>query len=369
MPWGAAAAAAATVVGSSMAADAASSAANTSADAQRYAADQAAKAARFTPVGVTTNLGSSQFTYNPDGSIASAGYTLDPRLQAIQNQVYGNAGAYNPEAIGQAAQPLMGGAQSLFNLGQQYLATSPEQAAQQYMQQQQGLLAPGREQQLAGLRNQQFQTGRSGLATGGTTTGMQQTNPELAAYYNSIAQQNATLAAQSDTYGQQRATFGAGLMGTGGTLLGQVPSLTTAGYGPLQTQLGMVGTLEGMGQQPFDLSTALGAKQATAGANVGSALLQGGLSAAKTQQAGDQYSWGGAALQGLGSNQALQGWFQNQLGGSQSGFGNSGMSSGMSGAYTGNVYDNYGNLASSGNAAPSAASPTAWYSGTSGMGD
>jgi hypothetical protein len=314
MPWGAAAVAAATVGGAYMSSQAAKSAANTSADAQRYAADQAAQAARFTPVGITTNLGKSNFTMNPDGTIAEAGYTLDPRLQNIQNSIYGQAGAFNPEAIGQAAQPLMGGASSLFNLGQQYLATSPQQAAADYMAQQQGLLAPGREQQLAGLRNQQFQTGRTGLATGGTVAGgLQQTNPELAAYYNSLAQQNATLAAQSDAYGQQRTQFGAGLFGTGGGLLGQVPALTTAGYSPLQTQLGLVGSIEGMGQQPFDLSTALGAKQATAGAQVGNALLTGGINAARTAQQGNQYSFGGAALQGLGSNQALNSWFQNQI--------------------------------------------------------
>lgn len=314
MPWGAAAAAAATVAGSYMSSQANKSAAQTSADAQRYAADQAAQAARFTPVGITTNLGSSNFTMNPDGTISSAGYTLDPKLKAIQDQMFAQAGAYDTQKLAQAAQPLYGAGASLFNLGQQYLATSPEQAAQDYMKQQQGLLAPGREQQLAALRNQQFQTGRTGLATGGTTAGgMQQTNPEMAAYYNSLAQQDKTLAAQSDLYGQQRTQFGAGLFGTGGSLLGQVPALTTAGYGPLQTQLGLVGSIEGMGQQPFDLSTALAAKQATAGANVGSALLQGGISAAKTLQGANQYSWGGAALQGLGSNQALNSWFQNQL--------------------------------------------------------
>jgi hypothetical protein len=315
MPWAAAAVVGGQLVGGYLSSEANKDAANTSADAQRYAADQAAQAARFTPVGVTTNLGKSNFTMNPDGTIASAGYTLDPRLQGIQNNIFGQAQAFNPEQVGQAAQPLYGGAASLFNLGQQYLATSPQQAAQDYMAQQQGLLAPGREQQLAGLRNQQYQTGRTGLATGGTVAGgMQQTNPELAAYYNSIAQQNSTLAAQSDAYGQQRAQFGAGLFGTGGSLLGQVPALTTAGYSPLQTQLGLVGSIEGMGQQPFDLSTALGAKQATAGANVGNALLTGGVNAARTAQQGNQYSFAGAALQGLGSNQALNSWFQNQIG-------------------------------------------------------
>jgi hypothetical protein len=376
MPWGAAAAAAATIGGAYMSSQASKSAANTSADAQRYAADRAAEAARFTPVGITTNLGSSNFSFNPDGTINSAGYTLDPRLQGIQNRLFGSIGAapqrtttqtpqlpagysltdtapmqprtsvmpsegttwaygpsgdrievplvstttesasggYSPEEFMQRVTPLYGGAESAFNLGQQYLATSPQQAAADYMSQQQGLLAPGREQQLAGLRNQQYQTGRTGLATGGTVAGgMQQTNPELAAYYNSIAQQNSTLAAQSDAYGQQRTQFGLGLFGTGGGLLSQVPSLTTQGYGPLQTQLGLLGSIEGMGQQPFDLSTALGAKQATAGANVGKSLLEGGTSAAKTAQQGNQYSFGGAALQGLGSNQALNSWFQNQI--------------------------------------------------------
>jgi hypothetical protein len=314
MPWGAAAAAAATIGGSYLSGQAAKSAANTSADAQRYAADQAANAAKFTPVGITTNLGSSTFNYNPDGSISSAGYTLDPRLQGIQNKVYGQAGAYNPEAVGQAAQPLFGGASSAFNLGQQYLATSPEQAAQDYMAQQRELLAPGYEQQLAGLRNQQYQTGRTGLATGGTSAGgLMQTNPELAAFYNAKAQQERTLASQADAYGQQRTQFGLNLFGTGGGLLSQVPSITSQGYGPLQTQLGLVGSIEGMGQQPFDLSTALGAKQATAGANVGNALLTGGINAAKTAQQGNQYSMAGATLQGLGSNQALNSWFQNQI--------------------------------------------------------
>jgi hypothetical protein len=316
MPWGAAAAAAATIGGAYMSSQAAKSAASTSADAQRYAADQAANAARFTPVGITTNLGSSNFTMNPDGTIASAGYTLDPRLQGIQGNIFGQAQAFNPQQVGQAAQPLYGGAESAFGLGKQYLATSPQQASEDWMAQQRGLLAPGYEQQLAGIRNAQFQTGRTGLATGGTTSGgLMQTNPELAAFYNAKAQQERTLASQADAYGQQRTQFGLNLFGTGGGLLGQVPALTTAGYGPLQTQLGLIGSIEGMGQQPFDLSTALGAKQATAGANVGKTLLEGGTSAAKTAQAGNAYSLGGSLLQGVGSNQALNSWFQNQIGG------------------------------------------------------
>jgi len=50
-------------------------------------------------------------------------------------------------------------------------------------------------------------------------------------------------------------------------------------------------------------------------------------------------------------------------------FGYSGMSSGMTGGYTGNVYDASGNLASSGNAAPAAATWGQAFGGTGGMGD
>lgn len=308
MPWGAAAAAAATVAGSMISADAAQSAANTSADAQRYAANQAAEAAKFKPYNVTTGFGSSTF------GDQTASYTLTPEMQAIRDRLIAQAGAYNPEQAGQLAQPLNPAATSLFNLGQQYLAVSPEAAAQQYMTQQQALLAPGREQQLADLRNKLFQTGRAGLATGGTSAGnLAQTSPELAAYYNAVAQQDKTLAAQADQYGQQRTQFGAGLFGTGANLLSQVPSLYTQGYGPLQTQLGLAGTVEGYGQQALDIGAQLGGRSATAGANVAQSLLQGGLSAAKTQQAGQSYSPYGAALQGIGSNNALNSWFQNKM--------------------------------------------------------
>lgn len=326
MPWGAAAAAAATVAGSVIQGNAAQSAANTSAEAQRYAAQQAAEAARFKPYGVTTGFGTSTF------GDQTASYTLTPELQAIRDRMLAQAGTYDTQRIGQLAEPLTGGATSLFNLGQQYLATSPEAAAQQYMQQQQGLLAPGREQQLAGLRNQLFQTGRTGLATGGTTAGgLAQTNPELAAYYNSVAQQDKALAAQSDLYGQQRTQFGAGLFGTGANLLGQVPSLTTQGYGPLQTQLGLAGTIEGFGQQALDIGAQLGGRSATAGASVAQSLLSGGVSAAKTAQAGQAYSPVGSVLQGIGSNQALNSWFQNRIG-------NNGITAGG----TGIAYDAYG---------------------------
>ena len=51
-------------------------------------------------------------------------------------------------------------------------------------------------------------------------------------------------------------------------------------------------------------------------------------------------------------------------------FGNSGMSSGMTnGGVTGNIYDNNGNLLTTGNAAPGAATWNQAFGGTGGMGD
>ena len=330
MPWGAAAAAAATVVGGAMSADAAKSAANTSADAQRYAADQAANAAKFRPYGVTTGFGSSNFGTDANGN-PTASYTLTPEMQAIRDRTIAQAGAYDPTQLGTAAQPLygaantaFGGGQTLFGLGSQYLAKTPEQARQDYITSQQALFKGTDEQALAALRNQQFQTGRTGVATGGTSSGMYATNPEMAALYNARAQRELNLAANAENAAQQRQLFGAnlqnqglGMYGTGAGLLGQIPALTTAGYGPLQTQLGIAGQIEGYGQSALDIGAQLGGRSATAGSQVANALLTGGTNAARTAQAGNQYSFGGAALQGLGSNQAFNSWFQNQIGGNK----------------------------------------------------
>ena len=277
---------------------------------------------QFNPIGITTNFGKSYFTRDPNtGQLTEAGYTLDPRLQKLSEATLASAGAYNPSQVGQAAQPLYGGASSLFNLGQQYLATSPEQAAQDYMTQQRNLLAPGYEQALSNVRNQQFQTGRTGLAVGGTSVGyggvgspgLLATNPEMQALYNAKAKQDADIAAKADLYGQQRTQFGAGLFGTAGSLLGQVPSLTSAGYAPLNTMLGTANTIEGMGQSPFDLSTTLGAGQSTANANAARFGVQGAQAAAPYQIANQSYNPLANVLQGTAGSAGL-GQFGSQVG-------------------------------------------------------
>jgi hypothetical protein len=288
----------------------AQSAANTSAQAQLQAAQIAADAAKFRPVGITTRYGTSNFQTDAQGNVIGAGYNVSPELQQYQDQLRALSQQQLQQGLmaPQQYEPLQGAAGGLFNLGQQYLAQTPEQAAQKYMEQQQNLLAPTRERQYAQLQNQLFQTGRGGLSVGATglrpsgAQGLGASNPELEAYYNAMAQQDAQLAAQAQAAGQQQTAFGAGLFGQGAGLLGQYQAGQVGALSPFQTSLGLGGTIEQMGQQGLEIGSGLGGRSATAGANVGQALLQGGLSAAKTSQAANAYNPLANVLQGIGSN-------------------------------------------------------------------
>lgn len=296
----------------------AADAARGQAEALRAAADKASAMAQFRPMGMTTRFGTSAFTPEGQGS-----YTLSPELKAIQDRLFGAAGQYDPTQIGAMAQPLTGGAQSLFNLGQQYLATSPEQAAQQYMSQQQALLAPSREADLARLQTANFGRGTGGLGVN-TGTGGAPSNPLAQALFNAQSRENLQLAAKADEAGMARARFGAGLFGTGGELLGQVPRLTTAGYAPLETQLGLLGTTEKLGQQPFMLSQDLANQYAQAGARAGQLYLQPQAAAAQAYSQYQGYSPLGTALSGAGSAMG---------GGGMGGGGGGGASSWFSGLF------------------------------------
>jgi hypothetical protein len=322
---------------------------------QSEAAIKAAEMARFRPVGVTTGFGSSQFTTDAEGNVTGASYELTPQLQSIRDRLLSQAGAYDPTQIGQQAQALGTGAQSLFGAAQGYLSESPEAARQRYISNQQALLNPINEQNLAGIRNRLFQTGRTGLATGGTMAGnMAATNPELAAYYNSLAQQNAQLTAGADQAAQQQQVFGAGLYGQGAGLLGQVPSLTSAGYAPLQTQLGIAGSTEGLGQQGLEIGAGIGGRSATAGASAGNLLATGGIQAGKTMAgiADPTAALLGSFGKQISTSTPASNWFGSILGGSTN-YGSTGNLAASNSAY--NPAVNY-----SGTYDPAAGS-TSWY--------
>ena len=311
MPWGAAAAAA-VVGGSIIQGNKAAGAANAAAQAQREAGQQAAEYQKFRPVGITTGFGSSEFTEGPYG-VESAKYTLTPEMKALRDKRIAEATAYDPTQLGQYAQPLYGAGSSLFNLGGDYLGANPQEVAAKYISDRQGLLAPSRAAEFGRLQARNFATGRGGLGVQ-TGTGTAPSNPALQAYYNSIFQQDKMLAAEADQAAMDRIRFGADLYSAGGGLLSNIPQLTTAGYGPLQTQLGLASSIENLGQEALTLGLDVGGRNAAAGARAGQSLLESGILASRTQQAANSWSPFGTALQGLGSSY-MGGSFRGLLGG------------------------------------------------------
>jgi hypothetical protein len=280
------------VLGAYIQGEAAKDAANTAARAQLQSAQMAAEAQKFRPVGITSNFGTSNFQFDPNGYLTGAGYTLDPRLQAVQGGLLGG--------LPQSQQDVA----NIQSMGRQYMATSPQEQAQQYIANQQALLQPYRDREMAALGTQNYNQGTTGLsvAQGGS---MAAANPYASALANARALQDLQLAAQATQAGQQQYTFGQGLL--------------SGAYSPLQSQLGTAATLEQLGQSPLDIGAQLGGRTATYGANVGNTLLQGGLNAARTAQAGNAYSPFGSAVSGAASNQA----FGSGLGNYINAYGNS----------------------------------------------
>jgi len=282
------------------------SAANTQANAQLEAARIAADAQRFRPVGVTTAFGKSNFGTDAAGNLTSAGYTLSPQMAAQRDAFLAQAGGSGMSLAEQGGQA----GQGLFNLGQGYLATSPERAAQEYMQKQQALLAPSNDMAYARLQQNLQNTGRGGLAIAqGGMLGA--ANPEAQAYYNSLAQQNLGLASQAQAEGRAATQFGQGLLGAG-------IDLTSQAYNPYKTQFGLAQSVETAGQNALDIGSALGGRAATAGANVGNTLYQGGIASAATQAAANKANPWADAISGAANNPQLMSGVKNLFGPTQS---------------------------------------------------
>ena len=233
--------------------------------------------AAFRPIGMTTRFGTSQFQVDPKtGQLTSAGYTLSPEAKNAQDRflTLAGQGLTQAEQAQQQFAPLQTGAQRLFELGQGYLAKTPQDVAQNYLNQQMALLQPGRETELANLQTKLRNQGRLGLsvAQGGT---LGATTPELQALYNARAQQEAQLAANAQQYGQQQVSFGAGLLGQGSQAMGQYYGGQQAAYAPYTSAFGQMQALESAAQQPFQLGVGLGKETSTAGYNVGRLGLTG----------------------------------------------------------------------------------------------
>ena len=193
---------------------------NTIANSQLGDVAKATAMAEFKPYAISSGTGRSFF----DTATGQAGYNLSPELAGYQQDLYGKAG--------QAAQGI---------------AVNPQDAAAQYMSQQQGLLQPGRQAEDIALRNQQLSRGRIGLgiaseAAGGGAGGM--LNPEQFSMDRARAQADAQIAANATQAGQQQAAdqlaLTQGLFKTGYApeLAGMEALKTGANIGQMGTQAG-----------------------------------------------------------------------------------------------------------------------------------
>jgi hypothetical protein len=237
----------------------ANSAAARAADAQLESARIAAEAAKFKPYSVTSGFGKSFF----DTEKQTAGYELDPRLQAFRDQLYG----LSSSTLGQIG--------------------TPEEEAQKYVTQQMGLLAPTRQAEDIAARQASLGSGRIGLGVtpgavgGGDASGL--VNPDDFARMLARERINAQIAAEGTQYGQniidKLISRGTGLFSSGA-------GVEQLGMGTLTTgaDLGKAGVQAGLGQA--------------------SALLQGGLQASQSNLAGglagaNAIQRGGLALSGM----------------------------------------------------------------------
>jgi hypothetical protein len=203
---------------------------------------QAAQAAQFRPVGITNTFGTSNFGYDANGNLTNAGYTLSPYLQKAQSAFMSGL----PQNLQDTA--------NIQAMGRQYMATSPQEQAQQYITNQTALLNPLREQQWSNLANADYNRGTTGLkvAQGGD---LSMANPYATALSNAQSRENLQLAANATQAGQQQYQFGQGLL--------------SSAYQPYTAGLQAAGATEALGQSPFTLSTGLATTGANAGANAG----------------------------------------------------------------------------------------------------
>jgi hypothetical protein len=216
-------------------------------------AGQVAPTMQFTPVGMTTRFGSTTTPqYDAEGRLTGFGYNVASDVAAQRDR--------------------------LLSLSNEALPTTTNigQATTDYYNQLQALQNPGREQQLAALRNQLQATGRGGLAFGATSgidgNALAATNPELAAYYNALAQTQSQQALSAQDVAQQR--------------LNQQLALSQGLFGQAQT-------LEGAGQQALNL-----------GMNIGQQVTAGATNAANAQLNAQQT----AMAQNISAQLQAQGW-------------------------------------------------------------
>ena len=229
---------------------------------------KAMELAKFQPYSIRTGTGSTFF----DQGTGQAGFALSPETYGYQQDLYRKAS----EAAGA-------------------IQATPEQAAAQYVAQQQGLLQPGRQAEDIALRNQQLSRGRIGMGISGEAAGAGaggMVNPEQFSRDRARALADAQIAAQGTQAGQAQqmnqlnlasGLFGAGLRPeeSGLNMLTQGSNIGSLAQGAGQAQANIYGS--GMANVYNSMLGAAGTAQ-TAAQYLPQANLTGAQEAYNRQQ-------------------------------------------------------------------------------------
>jgi len=317
---------------------------------QRQAIMDATKSAQergqFKPVTVTSMFGTPKYTYDETGRLTGVESTpaswladLQARQTALAPQYLGltEAALTSAPQYQRAAELAVGGGERLYDLAAQAAPSSYDVSGktQEYYNRMQQLVAPQREQQLAQTRQNLFNTGRTGLATGATQAGgMLATNPEMAAYYNAIAQQDLSLANQAEQQARsnlmqdleasrQLYQSGGGLFSNAATAQSQLYGNIAASQNPFAAGMQALTGLEQTAQTPVGLGFQYASPVTAAEQWAGNIGLQGTQSAANIatslaqpianyQYQNSSYSPWGTLLSGAGQGIQQYGAQQSQ---------------------------------------------------------
>lgn len=214
------------------------SAAKDAAAAQLQAAQLAADAAAFKPYSVTTGLATGYF----DPESQTAGYTLDPALQAWRDSMMTAAGQAMPTSFDTSAN------------------------AQQYFDEMQQMMQPARQAENLALQQDLFGSGRLGmrLAGEGAGAGSGMVQPDVFGMNQARAQADQALAQQARAQAMT-----------------ELDQSIARGTGLFQTGVG----IEQLGLTPLEMGGTFGGYGSNAGSQQAQALMAGGLGAAQANLA------------------------------------------------------------------------------------
>lgn len=173
MTWGATASVGSSIIGGLFSSSSAKKAAKAQAEQARLQAERLKEAGKWKATGTTNRYGSSAQEVDPaTGALTSAQWDMSPEMKAYQDKMLSASSEALP---------------SNFN---------PEEATQAQYQLLKNQQAPGVERGYSGLLSNLMGKGTTGLRTGGTegiggSMALQQSNPEMEAYMNAVAQQDA----------------------------------------------------------------------------------------------------------------------------------------------------------------------------------